>query len=251
MSDHSDVAPVAVRRYDAGSTLGFHHHSRASLSLLLAGSYEERIRDRTDAHLPGDLLFCPSGEAHAQHIDQQGARKLVISLDGPALEFLAEHCALDDAPFLRMPAAAFIGREIVSEIENSDSHSHVAIEAGILDLLGLFARLDTESRVSKGHWLWRVIECIEAEIDRPLSMSRLANAAGRHAATVTRQFRTVFGCSPADYQRNLRVSRAALLIRRGVPIAEAADRTGFADQAHLTRSFRRARGTTPGALHRR
>ena len=44
-----------------------------------------------------------------------------------------------------------------------------------------------------------------------------------------------------------RVARARLLLDRGHRPAEAAALAGFADQAHLTRWFRRVVGVTPGA----
>src|SRR5437773_2215393 len=43
-----------------------------------------------------------------------------------------------------------------------------------------------------------------------------------------------------------RVSQARVLLERGCRPAEAAALTGFADQAHLTRWFRRVVGVTPG-----
>jgi AraC-like DNA-binding protein len=42
------------------------------------------------------------------------------------------------------------------------------------------------------------------------------------------------------------VYRARDLLRSGVPIAEAALRTGFVDQSHLNRHFKRIIGVTPG-----
>jgi AraC-like DNA-binding protein len=48
----------------------------------------------------------------------------------------------------------------------------------------------------------------------------------------------------------VRVERARLLLARGVPIAQAALDTGFADQSHLTRQFKRFVGVTPGEYAR-
>jgi AraC-like DNA-binding protein len=45
-----------------------------------------------------------------------------------------------------------------------------------------------------------------------------------------------------------RLARARALILAGTPLAEVAAATGFADQPHLTRLFRRTYGVTPGAL---
>jgi AraC-like DNA-binding protein len=53
--------------------------------------------------------------------------------------------------------------------------------------------------------------------------------------------------APSDYQRQLRVRAARRLLGQGVSPARAAAEAGFADQAHLTRWFRRYYGVTPGA----
>lgn len=58
------------------------------------------------------------------------------------------------------------------------------------------------------------------------------------------------GVPPWTYVRGRRVDRARTLLDRGMPPPEVAYRTGFADQAHLTRVFKEATGKTPGE-HRR
>jgi AraC-like DNA-binding protein len=44
-----------------------------------------------------------------------------------------------------------------------------------------------------------------------------------------------------------RLGRARDLIRRGVPLVEAALSSGFADQSHMTRVFTRKYGVSPRA----
>jgi AraC-like DNA-binding protein len=46
------------------------------------------------------------------------------------------------------------------------------------------------------------------------------------------------------------VDRAKTLLARGLDIAAVALRTGFADQSHFTRVFRRSVGVTPGRFPR-
>ncbi|MDN3354657.1 AraC family transcriptional regulator [Actinomadura sp. DC4] len=74
----------------------------------------------------------------------------------------------------------------------------------------------------------------------------LAAATGRTRYAVYRAFRAAYGMAPSDYQRQLRLRAARRLIARGRPLSEIAVRTGFADQAHLTRWFSRYYGITPG-----
>lgn len=65
-----------------------------------------------------------------------------------------------------------------------------------------------------------------------------------------RLFRKTTGVVPSAYFRHLRLARALRLICSGSPIADAAAATGFADQAHLTREFKRTFGRTPGKIAR-
>jgi AraC-like DNA-binding protein len=80
----------------------------------------------------------------------------------------------------------------------------------------------------------------------PLAASDLAAVAGCSRYTATRAFTAAYGLTPSDYQRQLRLRAARTLLTDGTSPAEAAATVGFADQAHLTRWFRRYYGVTPG-----
>ena len=51
---------------------------------------------------------------------------------------------------------------------------------------------------------------------------------------------------PYRYLVMRRLDYARSLIRRGTPLAEAAAASGFADQAHMTRHFKKTFGIAPG-----
>jgi len=78
----------------------------------------------------------------------------------------------------------------------------------------------------------------------------LAAAAGCSRYALYRAFQSTYGMAPSDYQRQLRLRTARRLIATGLPISDAAARTGFTDQAHLTRWFSRTYGITPGTYRR-
>jgi AraC-like DNA-binding protein len=78
----------------------------------------------------------------------------------------------------------------------------------------------------------------------------LAAVTGRSRFAVHRAFTHVYGMSPGDYQRQLRLREARSLIAAGRPISEAAALSGFADQSHLSRWFLRCYGVTPGRYQR-
>ena len=80
-----------------------------------------------------------------------------------------------------------------------------------------------------------------------LTAADLAAAAGCSRFVAYRAFSRAYGLAPSDYQRQLRIRAARRLLSGGVSPARAAAEAGFADQAHLTRWFRRYYGVTPGA----
>jgi transcriptional regulator GlxA family with amidase domain len=56
---------------------------------------------------------------------------------------------------------------------------------------------------------------------------------------------------PHRWHLNARLRRAQqLLLEGGLPLAEVALSTGFADQSHFTKSFHRQMGISPGAWRR-
>jgi AraC-like DNA-binding protein len=79
-----------------------------------------------------------------------------------------------------------------------------------------------------------------------LSASALSDLTGTSRFAVYRAFHSAYGMSPSAYQRLLRLRAARGLLADGVSLADAAALSGFADQAHLTRWFRRCYGITPG-----
>jgi AraC-like DNA-binding protein len=78
----------------------------------------------------------------------------------------------------------------------------------------------------------------------------LAAAAGRSRFQVYRDFQARYGMAPSTYLRQVRLRAARRLLAAGEPAARVAASVGFADQAHLTRWFRRAYGITPAVYQR-
>ena len=80
----------------------------------------------------------------------------------------------------------------------------------------------------------------------PPSLAEIAAEIGVSREHLIRRFSSVYGMPPMAWALQRRVARARTLLRGGMPPADAAAMLGFADQAHLTRAFRNAMGTTPG-----
>lgn len=85
------------------------------------------------------------------------------------------------------------------------------------------------------------------ELLAPPSLADLAADLGLSRYQLLRAFRTTMGVPPYAWLAQHRVARARGLLESGLRPAEVAGLVGFADQAHLTRWFRRVLGVTPAA----
>jgi AraC-like DNA-binding protein len=86
--------------------------------------------------------------------------------------------------------------------------------------------------------------------DQRVTLAELAAVAGLSRFELVRRFREHNGVAPHAFQTNLRVERARRLLAAGVAPAEVAAACGFADQPHLSRTFKRAVGVSPGRYAR-
>lgn len=95
-----------------------------------------------------------------------------------------------------------------------------------------------------------VREILHARFAERVSIGELAVEAAVSETQVIRSFTDQFGMAPHAYVIALRVEYAKRLIRSGNSLAEVASETGFFDQSHLHRHFKRFTGVTPGAFAR-
>src|SRR5262249_27120158 len=92
----------------------------------------------------------------------------------------------------------------------------------------------------------RVIEYIEANLDREVALNALAETAGMSPHYFSELFKQSVHFSPYQYVLRRRIEHARKLLNDpGVTVLEAAVRCGFSDQSQFTKIFRRVMGVTP------
>lgn len=91
---------------------------------------------------------------------------------------------------------------------------------------------------------------IEVNCTRTVTLAELARITGFSQFHLCRIFRDATGVPPYAYLIRTRLRRARRLIAAGEPLSTVAYATGFSDQSHLTRHFKRAFGMTPGQYAR-
>lgn len=92
----------------------------------------------------------------------------------------------------------------------------------------------------------QVREYLQAHYADTVSLEQLAQLVNLKPLRLLRVFQREVGLPPHKYLVQVRVARARALLSLGVPIAQVAHDTGFTDQSHLNRHFKRLVGATPG-----
>jgi AraC family transcriptional regulator len=117
-----------------------------------------------------------------------------------------------------------------------------------------YGETSTEWRDSGGlsrPTLRRVLEFIDGRLREPLTLNRLAEVAGLSPWHFAREFKQATGFAPHAHVLRARLQRVQTLLRqRELGLAEIATQTGFCDQSHLARHFRRLYGRPPAAWRR-
>lgn len=198
---------------------------------------------------PGQLVAWDPFGAHAGESDKPwAARLMIVEADEDTLGNVAF-----PAPVLSDPLLA---KEFVRVHELMEDPATTQLERdGELTtwLHSIVSRYSTAraTTMSGGDKEFRLAcDYLAEHAERSISLDELAAVAGTGKFRLVKLFRARTGLPPHALQIAHRVRRARKLLEAGHTAAEAAAWTGFTDQSHLHRHFRRSLGFTPGQYQR-
>lgn len=106
-------------------------------------------------------------------------------------------------------------------------------------------RLEWEPKTRSQRQLLLVKELLDDLPQADVSLEDLSKLAGLSPYYLARSFQRQFGLPPHAYQIQARLRMAKQLLRQGMKISQVAQETGFHDQSHFHRHFKRTLGVTP------
>jgi AraC-like DNA-binding protein len=126
------------------------------------------------------------------------------------------------------------------------------LHATLLTLSSQFSQQRRQPRQVKTHQsgILRAKTLLDDTPEAQVSLDMLATIAGLSRYHFSRQFKQLTGLPAHAYQVQRRLQLAKTLLAQGHSIVDVATASGFHDQSHLHRHFRRALGITPRAYQK-
>ena len=258
--------------------IGMHTQGFIEVNVISAGQGWHHLEEQVFAVAAGDAFVIPEGARHgyerrdrldvqhlllhpqyvAEHLHRLLALPGYLQLFTVEPFFRAEEGVRHRLRLDRATTTALVS--LLASITNESNRSPAAILYAEALALAALARLcqawtdDHPGSIATSPRMdavLAVIDTIEKRYAENLPLADLAHAADLTPSACCRLFRTVTGTTPMEHLRQVRLRRAGVLLRSGLPLADVAARTGFYDAAHLARVHRRILGTTAASLRRR
>ncbi|GGQ95089.1 MULTISPECIES: AraC family transcriptional regulator [Streptomyces] len=226
-----------------------HVHDAWTLLIVDDGAVRYDL-DRHEHGTPHDTvsLLPPHVPHNGSPATPDGFRKRVLYLDASRLgEELIGRAV--DAPDLRDPVL----RRRVGQVHAALARPGDELEAeSRLTLIGERLHAHLRPRGAPGSarpdpvLARRLRELLDERVVEGVGLEEAGGLVSAHPAHLVRAFSTAYGIAPHQYLMSRRVDLARRLLLAGRAPADVAGATGFYDQAHLTRHFKRLVGVTPG-----
>jgi AraC family transcriptional regulator len=234
---------LAESTYRQREALPVHSHEHAHFCLVLSGSYTECLEGGEVERRPGDLIFYPAGVDHAEqhHVD---GRHFMIEVRPEVAGRLAGERRSEPWSSNRGATRAAATR-IFGEFRREERVGAAPMKSLVEELVAVAVRRPP-ARPRPG-WLGEVEERLRQAGEGSPDLASLAEEVGVHPVYLGRAFRSAYGCTPGEFLRRLRVERVQrALASAKAELADVAYASGFCDQSHLNRVFKRQTGMTPG-----
>lgn len=235
-----------------------HSHGTFQIGITTRDPGEYFCRGRIWSAPPGSIIVIPPEEVHAigQGVRQAAESSRMIYVEPAHMLAIArqaaggdgdmpafENLVITDAAFIR----AFEEMHMLCATDVPEHEKESSLATVLQQLVAQFAAPaapDTRRERLRAK-TFRARDFIVSNYRENISLAQLARIAHSSPYHFNRVFARYVGMPPHAFQNQVRVERSKALILEGASIAQVATQTGFFDQSHFTRYFRRIVGVTP------
>lgn len=232
-----------------------HAHDTWTLLIVDTGAVRYDLDHATHGARTTNVTLLPPHVPHdGRAATGDGFRKRVIYLDAALLGPDAVGPAVD-APDLNDPSLRdridSLHHTLAAPGDELEAESRLAfVRERLRDHLARRSR-PAGDRAPSRRTADQLRALLDAQTTTGITLRDAAARLGTHPTHLVRSFTATFGVPPHKYLTGRRIDLARKLLLDGQPPAQVATATGFYDQAHLGRHFRRYVGVSPARFANR
>lgn len=239
-----------------------HWHDAYTIPVIVAGAESYRYRGEDHVAEAGSVPVINPGEVHTGSKAVEGGwRYRVMYAPVSFLHALADEIAGKPqalpwfAPGV-IRDADLSTRLAIAHRRLESGNDPLAAEAAMLDALStlLVRHAQSQPRATRpgadDTRVARMKSRLADDLAAPVTLAEMAGAAALSPFHAARLFAQSTGLPPHAWRNQMRLQRALAPLRAGVSVTEVAAASGFTDQSHFTRHFRRMFGVPPGQWQR-
>lgn len=232
--------------------VGWHRHENPYFTFLLAGGLYEENKKESYYLRPGTLIYHNWQDTHRNvkadcftrgfHLEFEASWLTKYGINCPEV---AGKLGIDDPLLKRLMLT------LVLESKAADAQGGITTDLLALSILDALHNNQHRALKTKPTWVSRLRELLREDPECPKTALELSREIGIHPVHFSREFHTYFGMSFSRYMRLLRLERAGeLLLATRLSLTEVAYQSGYFDQSHFIRDFKKEYGRTPKQFHR-
>ena len=232
-----------------------HMHEECSIVLILQGAETTTCRGASCISYPGSLLLFNADEVHSSRSVGTEYRIMKIrskALNQIAFELFGHNLERPYFPKLVINDPLMFRLLLRLHLKLEQNVSPFEQESEFISTIGLLITRHNKNHIvlqppgKEPHYVNLIRDYLKSHYAENVSLAQLTSITNLSPFYLLRVFRKQVGCPPHEYQTQVRITRARKLIRKGHSISEVALETGFFDQSHFSRNFKRIVGIPPG-----
>jgi len=197
--------------------------------------------------MAGDLVLHRPEEWHKNSFFSKDSRHFCIEFESQWFKKFGISDSFDSTSFcitdpdLKVKMVAILG-EFINSYETKQLTTETLLLYCIANLNG--------QKISNHppDWIGSLKELLHDEYNSDLSLTYLAKKLNVHPVTISKYFTRYFKTTLGDYVRKIRICKSlSYLSNKSIAINTIGIDTGFVDNAHYTRTFKKYTGLTPSA----